>query len=322
MRDPHLPAALGGPGWSPRTASLREEIGTLWSSCGADTEWMPLKRVLMHRPGAELGASSDPGSVQMLEPVEWEEARREHEALEAAYRELGIRVDLIEPDGTPPPNLVFAADLFFMTAEGAVIGRPASTVRAGEERLVAYRLAALGIPILRTIRGRGTFEGADAMWLGPDRVMIGVGFRTNRDGARQAAGCLQELGIDAVEVEIVPGAMHLMGTLRLVDRDLAIARPGAVPTRTRAILNEAGFDILTAPESPELSAGQALNFVPLSPRRVLMPAGNPRTRRWLEDNGVRVIQAAIPELAKAAGGIACMTGVIMRAPAQTAGGAG
>ena len=48
---------------------------------------------------------------------------------------------------------MFVADLMFMTPEGAILGRPASTVRAGEERLVARRLAELGVPILRVVRG-------------------------------------------------------------------------------------------------------------------------------------------------------------------------
>ena len=49
------------------------------------------------------------------------------------------------------PNLMFVADLMFMTPEGAILGRPASTVRTGEERFVARRLAELGIAICRDL---------------------------------------------------------------------------------------------------------------------------------------------------------------------------
>ena len=43
-----------------------------------------------------------------------------------------------------------------------------------DERMqfVARRLADLGIPILRTIRGSGTFEGADAAWLDPHTLLL------------------------------------------------------------------------------------------------------------------------------------------------------
>ena len=47
-------AAHGGPGWSPRMMSLRDEIGKIWGACGVKSEWSRLKAVLMHRPGSEI----------------------------------------------------------------------------------------------------------------------------------------------------------------------------------------------------------------------------------------------------------------------------
>jgi len=58
-------AAYGGPGWSARTAPHRAEIGALWSTCGIDGEWRRLARVLLCRPGAELGVA-DPDAAQYL----------------------------------------------------------------------------------------------------------------------------------------------------------------------------------------------------------------------------------------------------------------
>ena len=73
----------------------------------------------------------------------------------------------------------------FMTPEGALLARPASTARAGEERRVARRLAELSVPIILSIGGSGTFEGADAMWVGSDTVILGRGLRTNDAGPGQ-----------------------------------------------------------------------------------------------------------------------------------------
>jgi len=139
-------AAYGGAGWSPRTVPLRQEIGEIWATCGATTEWSPLKAVLLHPPGAELEQVADPNGAQMLAPLDPVRARQQHDALAQAYRDAGIAVYYVEPPETPPPNLMFVADLMFMTSEGAILGRPASIVRAGEERFVARRLAELGIP--------------------------------------------------------------------------------------------------------------------------------------------------------------------------------
>ena len=82
-----------------------------------------------------------------------------------AYRNADVQVYYLDPGEPVTPNSIFCADLFFMTPQGAILARPASTVRAGEERLVARRLAALDVPILMSVHGDGVFEGADAMWI-------------------------------------------------------------------------------------------------------------------------------------------------------------
>ena len=91
----------------------------------------------------------------------------QHDDLADAYRANGVQVVYVDPGHLPPPNQMFCADLFVMTPSGAIVGRPASTVRAGEERWIARRLADCGVPILRSVGGRGTFEGADLCWLAP-----------------------------------------------------------------------------------------------------------------------------------------------------------
>jgi N-dimethylarginine dimethylaminohydrolase len=225
-------AAYGGEGWSPRKTSLRQEIGGVWGDCGVASEWSTLQAILLHRPGAELEASSDPNSVQMLAPVDVGRAQAHHDLLADAYRQAGVVVHYVEPNQVSPPNLMFVADLMFMTPEGAILGRPASTVRAGEERLVARRLAELGVPILRVVRGNGTFEGADAAWLTPETVLVARGLRTNSEGADQVASTLGEMGIKVILVDLPPGTMHLMGQLRFADHDLALGWPDRLSETT------------------------------------------------------------------------------------------
>jgi N-dimethylarginine dimethylaminohydrolase len=216
------------------------------------------------------------------------------------------------PSEVPPPNLMFVADLMFMTPEGAIVGRPASTVRAGEERLLARRLGELGVPILRTVRGEGTFEGADAVWIDPSTVMLATGLRTNQEGAAQVASLLDEMGIAVVRVGLPYGAMHLMGQLRCADRDLAIAWPGRVPYGAVEALRVRGYTVLFLPDEEEAKRGMALNFVTLRPRQIMMAAGNPITQAFYEQAGISCHTLEIDELAKAAGGIGCMTGILER----------
>ena len=94
---------------------MREEIGTLWNDCGIDTQYKPLKKVLLHRPGAEMGELVDPDKVQMLDIPDTVQASKQHDALAEAYRAEGVEVHYVDPPGKPTPNQMFVADLMFMT---------------------------------------------------------------------------------------------------------------------------------------------------------------------------------------------------------------
>jgi len=311
---PRVPedAAHGGPGWPQRTESLLQEIGKIWSNCGVNSEWTPLKAVLMHRPGPEIETISEADDVLMLDVPDATIAKGQHDRLVEAYREADVEVLYVRPNSVPPPNLMFVADLFFMTPEGVILARPASTVRAGEERIVARRLTELGIPILRCVRGGGAFEGSDASWINPNTVMIATGLRTNSEGAAQVTSLLQEMGVEVVRVSLPRGTMHLMGVLRFVDRDHAISWRSRMPQVAVRALRSHGFTVSFIPEDDEAIHGLALNFVTLRPNTILMPADNPRTQSYYEDMSIQCKIVEMKEIHKAAGGIGCLTGILNR----------
>jgi N-dimethylarginine dimethylaminohydrolase len=287
-------------------------MGRIWSICGVDSEWAQLEAVLLHRPGPEIEAIADANNVLMLDVPNAAQARQQHDNLAKAYQNAGVTVDYVKPSDTPPPNLMFVADLFFMTPEGAILARPASTVRAGEERVVARKLAELGIPILRYVRGNGVFEGSDATWIDSNTAIVGAGLRTNAEGAAQVASLLEEMGIDVIRVGLPSEAMHLMGTLRFVDCDLAICWKARIPSVAVKALRDHGYAVSFIPDEEEAVRGMALNFVTLGPRRILMPKGNPKTQSFYEDLDVDCDTVEIGELHKAAGGIGCLTGILRR----------
>ncbi len=305
-------AAYGGEGWSPRAESHKDDIGTIWETCGINSEWMPLKAVLLHTPGEEWQHIQNPDAVQMLDAPDLEMARQQHLAITQVYQSAGVQVHQVAPATAPSPNLLFCADLIFMTPEGAILARPASTVRAGEERWVARRLADLGIPIVRTLRGKAVFEGADAMWINPKTALIGRGLRTNRQGAEQVANTLLEMGVKTIQVDLPAGSMHLMGMLRFLDDNLAVGWPYRLSHVAVEALRERGFQVDFLPDEDEARQGHALNIVTLAPREILMPAGNPRTQALFQKHGVTCHTLEIDELVKAAGGIGCLTGVLER----------
>lgn len=311
MNDPTA-AAYGGAGWSPRITRMVDEIGVVWADFAVNSECSTLKSVLLHKPAAEVAGADDPDEVQMLAEIDANVVMKQHDDMAGAYREAGVQVHYVEPVRNPQPNQMFVADLMFMTPSGAIVGRPASTVRAGEERWVARRLADLGIPILRSVAGAGTFEGADAMWIDRETVLIGRGLRTNMEGAAQVADTVQQLGARALVVDLPHTAMHLMGSLRIADRDLAYVRSGGIPWTGIDALRADGYEVRLLPDEEENRSGMAHNFVTLGPRRILMPAGNPMSEREYCEAGIEVSTVDISEIAKAAGAIGCLSGILAR----------
>jgi len=305
-------SAYGGEGWSPRTADTGAELGGVWGACGMDSEWRRLRAVLLHRPGAELEASNNPNAVQMLAPIDVARAGEEHDAMAQAYRDHQVTVHTVEPVAEPRPNQMFCADLVFLTPQGAILARPASTVRAGEEREVARRLADLGVPILRSISGEGTFEGADAAWLDAKTVAVAHGLRTNPRGIAQIAEVLADMQVEVIAADLPYGTMHLMGLLRIVDADLAVAWPRRTPHVVVQACRERGMQVIFLPEVDDYQMNRSVNFVALGPRRILLEAGYTKVQEFYERHGIECVTVVASELVKAAGGFGCLTGVLQR----------
>jgi N-dimethylarginine dimethylaminohydrolase len=310
-----LNSAHGGPGWQPRAGSLRDEIGAHWAACGVSSEVGALRHVLLCHPCPAIEAMTDPAAALWDAYPDLTLLHEQHAALAAAYERFGVRISYISHDGPGTPNLHFCRDHFFTTPQGAVVSRMGSAARAGEERYSAEALARVGVPILLTVHGEGTFEAADIFYLADGVVLVARGMRSNDEGCRQVAHLLTEVGLQPLIVEMPHGTGHLDGGLTIVDRRKAIARPYHCPLRAYETLIRLGYEVLEAPDEGETARGAALNMVPLAPGVVLMPGGNPRTRRALEAWGVECHEVGVGELFKGGGSVHCMTGVIARDPA-------
>lgn len=309
-----IPATWGGPKFRPRKASHHQELdGSIWSCCGVNSEYSPLQSVIMAWPGQSLGEIEDPDQALMLAPVNLDRIRRQARALQSAYEALSVTVFICDPTSSPA-NFIFMRDLFFMTPEGAILGRPAAQQRAGEERHAAQALAGLGVPILATLRGKALFEGADALWLDTTTVLIGQGMRTNAAGVATVSALLQTMEIEVLTVDMPPQQQHLLGLMNIIDRHLVVIDQLRVPDALRSLLLERNFELIELQNDRELRGGRGMNFVTIRPGEVLMPAHCPEIESQLAYRGVVTHSVEVGEYLNAGGGLACLSGIVNRAP--------
>jgi N-dimethylarginine dimethylaminohydrolase len=308
------PASYGGPGWRARQAAHATEVraGQLWHHCGANSEVAPLREVLLAWPGTELSFDGAPDDQLMHRHIDLAGIRRQATAIAELYRACGVLVHLYTTPVQPPSNFVFMRDLFFMTPEGAVLGRMASQQRSGEERFAAEALARMGVPILLSPRGHALFEGADALWLDSRTVLVGVGHRTNGAGFEQLAALLRTMAVETIGVTLSHEVQHLLGAMVLLDVDLAAVRQGPEAAELTKILEHRGFRCIVFDSDDEMNARRGMNFVTLAPKSVVMPSGCPRVRARLEQTGVTCRELDVSEYIAAGGALGCLTGVVRR----------
>jgi N-dimethylarginine dimethylaminohydrolase len=285
---------------------------------GCDDDVSPLRTLLVRRPGEEWNAVRadcwDERSRSLVDPDRtwfWESRelpdvprlQAEHDGLVATLRAEGV--DVVDGGPMPPRlmNAVYVRDPMCVVRGGAVIGRMGPLMRRGEERYATQAVAALGMPILRTIHGTGTLEGGTLVRITPRVFAFGASIRCNPEGARQLAEVLAPLGVELIVVPLVGWSIHLDGHLSMVDRDKALCDPRRLPYWFLDRLRELGLELIEV--HPD--EGWAINGLAVRPGRIVLSEGHPHTLERLGRRGVEVIEIPYREIQRGGGGIHCTT---------------
>lgn len=308
-----LSASYGGARWRPRVQTHREDIqaGVVWHPCGVKSEVTRLREVLLAWPERGWFPDGDPDSFLFLDWPDIDLLQAQAAALGSYFESKGVTVQWARQTGALP-NYLFQRDLFFMTPDGAILARPGSEQRQCEARQAAETLSALGVPILATPSGAAVFEGADALWLDERRVLVGIGRRTNEEGASWLSGILRSMGAEAIRIDVPEGVQHLLGVVCFIDHELAAVRRGKGSADLMKVLREAGIEVIDC--DVEAGSGEpfANNFVTVRPGEIVMPAECPETRRRFEAAGVKVDDLDVSQYQRGAGAIGCLTGILHR----------
>jgi N-dimethylarginine dimethylaminohydrolase len=303
--------------------SAEERLRVWGARWGANSEVGRLRAVLMRRPGAELerirADAWDPTMQALVDPEEgwyWESSeapdlelvQEQYEGLVAVLQTEGVEVHFAPPIEARFSKAMYMRDPLMTVPGGAIIGRLAPRMRRGEEASVTQAVASIGMPILRTIVGTGLAEGGSFAKLTPEVAAFGTSIRCNDEGAKQLEETLSPLGIELIVVPMAGFSIHLDGAFAMVDVDRALVNASLLPYAFLSRLEELGIETIWCHPDEQW----AINSLTISPGRVVMCDGHPRTADALERRGIQVIPVAYGEIQKNGGGIHCSTMELVR----------
>jgi N-dimethylarginine dimethylaminohydrolase len=301
---------------------LEASWGRVW---GIDNDVGRIRDILMHRPGPEMavvdpakrlpeiGSYGDPAVgwyFQSDTPPDLPLMQAQHDGYVAALRAEGVNVHFMQGEAGNRLKQVYTRDPLIMVKGGAIVCRMGARIRRGEELAVTRTLAALGIPILRTINGTGIMEGGSFAWLNETTCAIGVGVRVNREGAVQVGEVLARQGVELLIVELTGYDIHLDVSFLMIDGDLALLNPMGLPY---SFLEELGRRGIRYIETDPTDDPWIVNSIALAPAKLLMPEGaTNRTLDRLAAAGVSWVTVPYAAVHKNGGGLHCSTTPLRR----------
>lgn len=257
---------------------------------------MHLQRALVRRPSPRLAD----GLVthQGRQPIDLDRAVQQWHGYLQALADHGWET-IETPAADDCPDGVFIEDTMVVYADLAVISRPGAAARRPELptaelaiRSVGYRLARITEP--------GTLDGGDVLKHN-DTVWVGVGLRTNTEGARQLAEYLAPLGANVIQVPISK-VLHLKSAVSALPDGTVLGHPDTVD------------DARYFPQYHAMPEPEGAHIVLLNDNRLLMAASAPQSAELLRRNGYQVTTVDISEFEKLEGCVTCLSVRLRHAP--------
>ena len=223
-------------------------------------------------------------------PIDIQRARIQHAEYETALKQLGLAV-LSLPEEPTLADSVFVEDTALVLDECAIILRPGADSRKPETESIAKVLAPYRK--LFAIQAPARVDGGDILRVGK-QIYIGLSSRSDTNAMEQIQDFLQPYGYE-VHAVVVTGCLHLKSAVTQVAEDTLLINPAWVDKK-----NFAGMKFIEVDPS-ESYAANAL----LIGDTVLYPNTFPKTRKKIEEAGIKILGIDADELAKAEGALTC-----------------
>jgi dimethylargininase len=245
---------------------------------------------LVHPPSLQLATGQRTHIAR--EPVDFKLAQAQHASYCRLLAACGAKVllmdvNLDEPDG------VFLEDTTIVLDEIAILCSMGTQARrrepAGIEAVLCDYREVWRIELPASI------EGGDVLRIGR-RLLVGQSSRTNAAGIDALSGVVEPLGYCVTAVP-VHGCLHLKTACTALPDGQLLVNPDWIDA---AALK--GRDVIEIPVSEPWAA----NTLPIG-QRVILPAAHLQTADLLHGLGFEPLPADISELAKAEGGVTCLS---------------
>lgn len=251
---------------------------------------------LMRRPSPRLAD----GIVTHIERASVDPvlAARQFTIYQETVASAGWRVHEVDP-APEHPDSVFVEDPLVVCEDLAVLTRSGAAERRGEVAGVEATVSTLGLRVAR-IEEPGTLDGGDVLQVG-ETVYVGIGGRTNEDGADQLEHHLAPLGRKVRRIAL-GRALHLKSAVTALPDGTLVGLPELVDTTGLPPIRQ-------APEEP------GAHVLPLGGRDVLVSAAAHETIHQLTADHWRVLPVDISEFEKLEACVTCLSVLIPDRPA-------
>ncbi|HOO63857.1 MAG TPA: arginine deiminase family protein [Synergistaceae bacterium] len=286
---------------------------------GSQSEVEKIEKILVKHPREAYGSQAmldvNWKDLGYTAPVNYVKALEEYEQFLSILEEHVPEVHFLPAsDGTGPDSL-YARDSCMITDEGAILFNMGKLQRRKEAAAAGDFFGELGLPLQGSITGEGTMEAGDMAWLDPETLAVGLSYRTNPEGVRQlreyAKGEFAVLDYPIPHWNGPEECLHLMSFISPVDRKAAVVYSKQMPVTFRQELVRRGYTLIEVPDQEYDT--MACNVLALEPGLLLMIAGNPVTKKRLQQAGMEVLEFPGTEICwKGGGGPTCLTRPLLR----------
>jgi arginine deiminase len=288
---------------------------------GCQSMYAPIRRMALKHPRQafidQKNLEAQWQSLFYFGCPDFENSLAEYEKFVSVLEQFDFEIHYAPEDDSTSLDSLYVHDPLVISDRGAILCSMGKAARTPEPAAAQKYLAEMGVPVLGKITGEGKLEGGDVLWVGERTLAVGQGFRTNAEGLRQLHVLLDDSADEIFPVQLPywtgpQDCLHLLSFISIVDEDLAVVYSRLMPVPFREWLLERGFQFVEVPDEEYDSLG--CNVLAVAPRKCVMLAGNPVTKKRLEEAGAQVWTYEGNDISfKGTGGPTCLTRPIWRA---------